>query len=80
MNPEDEKLLKADGWDVDCYSPFEISHEETNSSATGIGAEYVLDSIRDYVRLYGVCPTTENEFVLSPEAEDEDEDEPWAVG
>lgn len=41
MNPEDEELLKARGWTVECYSPFEIRHED-GSFAAHNAAEIVL--------------------------------------
>jgi len=41
MNEEDEKLLEKLGWTVECYTPFEIRHED-GSFATLNAAEIVL--------------------------------------
>ena len=48
MNPEDIKLLEDEGWIVECQSPFELYHKETNSRATGYAAEIVLSSLKNY--------------------------------
>jgi hypothetical protein len=44
---EDIKLLEANGWEVECQSPFEIRNQEMESFATGYAAEIVLDSLKD---------------------------------
>jgi hypothetical protein len=41
----DEALLQADGWTVECSSPFEIRHKD-GSFATGQAAEAVLFTLR----------------------------------
>ena len=46
MNKEDEVLLEENGWECECYSPFEIRHEN-GSFATGQGAYSVLASLKD---------------------------------
>mgnify|MGYP001176913553 CR=1 FL=1 len=48
MNKEDITLLEKEGWIVECQSPFEIYHEETNSRATGYAAEIILASFKHY--------------------------------
>jgi hypothetical protein len=45
MNEHDERLLEKYGWNVICYSPFEIETKD-GSFASGEAAQYVLDSIR----------------------------------
>jgi hypothetical protein len=45
MKDSDIKILEADGWTVECESPFEIRHEETESFASGTAAYYVLDAL-----------------------------------
>jgi len=35
-------FLRERGWTVDCWSPFEISRDETGCRATGIAAEIVV--------------------------------------
>jgi hypothetical protein len=37
------KLLKKNGWIVECEAPFEIYHKNTNSRATNLGAEIILE-------------------------------------
>ena len=49
MKKEDIKLLEDEGWIVECQSPFEIYHEETNSRATGYAAEIVLASMKNFI-------------------------------
>jgi hypothetical protein len=44
---EDIKLLEANGWIVECQSPFEIRNAEMESFATGYAAELVLKSLQD---------------------------------
>lgn len=41
MRSESVALLEADGWEIDCEHPFEISTKD-GSSATGQGAVMVL--------------------------------------
>ena len=43
---ETEDLLAKEGWIVECHSPFEIYHEETESRANGYAAEIILASIK----------------------------------
>jgi len=47
MNEEDIKILEDAGWIVECESPFEIRHEETESFATNEAAWIVLYSIKN---------------------------------
>ena len=42
----DEALLENNGWQVECFSPFEIYHGESNSRATNLAANMVLDTLR----------------------------------
>lgn len=41
----DNELLKINGWDIECESPFEIRHED-GSFATGQAANIVLDYLK----------------------------------
>jgi hypothetical protein len=43
---KDERLLERNGWTVECWSPFEIRHEESGSFATKIAANKVLNGLR----------------------------------
>ena len=43
MDITDKCLLESDGWEVVCESPLEIYHKDSNSSATGIAVQYVID-------------------------------------
>jgi len=43
MLKEDEELLKENGWDVECESPFEIRYEDGGAFASGLAADIVLD-------------------------------------
>lgn len=45
MNSEDEALLSANGWTVECYSPFEIRHDD-GSFGSGQAARYTLDALQ----------------------------------
>jgi len=45
MNKKDISLLAKEGWTVECESPCEIHHKDTNSVATGIAAQIILDKI-----------------------------------
>jgi hypothetical protein len=45
ITKEIEKILENEGWIVECESPLEISHEESNSISTGMAAELVIESI-----------------------------------
>jgi hypothetical protein len=45
MKKVDIKILEANGWTVECESPLEIRHEETESFASGTAAYFVLDAI-----------------------------------
>ena len=46
MNERDEKMLGLNGWTVECYSPFEIRHED-GSFATGQAAHMVVAYLWD---------------------------------
>lgn len=46
MNQDDEKLLNKNGWTVECYSPFEIRHKESENFATNLAAEQILWSLK----------------------------------
>jgi hypothetical protein len=46
MNQLDARLLESNGWEIECESPFEIFHAETNSKATGMAARIVLEDIK----------------------------------
>jgi endonuclease III len=45
MKKVDIKILEANGWTVECESPLEIRHEESESFATGTAAYFVLDAL-----------------------------------
>ena len=47
MNQRDLDLLEQEGWNVDCESPFVITHEESGSEATNIAAELILNMIKE---------------------------------
>ena len=48
MNEEDIELLKKNGWDVVCQSPFEIEYrDDRRSCASGLAAEIVLIYLQD---------------------------------
>ncbi len=38
---EIENLLEDAGWFIECESPLEIYHPETNSRATGLAAKHI---------------------------------------
>ena len=42
MDEQDEKLLKENGWIVECESPFEIRYEDGGAFASGAAADIVL--------------------------------------
>lgn len=50
MDKEDELLLKAEGWEVECESPFEIRHED-GSFASGQAAQMVLSVLREEMQI-----------------------------
>jgi hypothetical protein len=64
LNLEDEKMIEADGWIIECKSPLEISHTESNSFASGYAAEIVIDSISSYVTSYGELPFSGEKYDL----------------
>jgi len=43
FNEERDRIFEKLGWIVECESPFEIYHEESNSKATGQAAQIVQD-------------------------------------
>ena len=43
---ETVSMLEANGWTVECESPFEIRHDETGSFATNIAAHAVAADLR----------------------------------
>jgi hypothetical protein len=43
-----EEILESNGWQIDCESPFEISHED-GSFATLNAANIVLQSFKEYI-------------------------------
>lgn len=45
MDKNHEKLLEADGWEIECESPFEIRHIETGSFASGLAANVILGAL-----------------------------------
>lgn len=51
MDQLDARLLELNGWDVECESPFEIYHQETNSKATGMAARIVLQDLKQQKQL-----------------------------
>lgn len=36
-------ILEDNGWTIECYSPFEIRHDETGSFASGLAAHIISD-------------------------------------
>lgn len=49
MDKKDEMLLKAEGWELECESPFEIRHED-GSFASGQAAQIVLSVLREEIQ------------------------------
>jgi len=47
MNKDDVKILRDNGWFVECESPFEIRNQD-GSFATNRAAEMVLDTLREH--------------------------------
>ena len=43
---EDDKLLRDNGWIVECQSPFEIRCEDGGAFASGLAAQIVLDDLK----------------------------------
>lgn len=73
MNDMDKELLEADGWTVECESPFEISNPD-GSRATGRGAQYVLEFLREQQMVERKCcecgkPATNTEGTFCQEHE-----------
>jgi len=75
MNSEDERMLEADGWIVECYSPFEISHAESESFAKNYAAELVVSNIRDYVVEFNELPFSAEPFTYVQAEDKAEEDE-----
>lgn len=46
MKPEDVKLLRKNGWEIECESPFEIRHEN-GSFASMTAANIIFDKLRN---------------------------------
>ena len=46
MDSKDIKALKNDGWVVECESPLEIRHPETDSFASFYAAQLVLEMVK----------------------------------
>jgi len=49
-NIETNSLLEANGWNVECESPFEIRHNESGSFATGLAAKIVVADLEQEAR------------------------------
>ena len=47
LDKETIKKLEAEGWVVECESPLEIRHEESESFASGWAAQIVIEYILD---------------------------------
>lgn len=45
MDEKTEALLAGAGWEVECWSPFEIRHED-GSFARGSAAQAVVDALQ----------------------------------
>lgn len=43
----DIAILKANGWEIECESPFEIRNVESESFASGEAAQIVLDYLKN---------------------------------
>lgn len=41
-----EQVLEANGFIIECESPFELYHEETNSRASGYCAKLIVESLK----------------------------------
>ena len=42
----DKEILEKEGWVIACESPFNIEHEESESSASNWAAQAVIDDIK----------------------------------
>ena len=42
---ERDKIFEKLGWTIECESPYEIYHEESNSLATGMAAQIVEEEL-----------------------------------
>lgn len=61
MHKKDIELLKLFGFDVECESPFEIRHNETDSFAEGKAAEMVLEFLKIKLKEFAEYIIKENE-------------------
>lgn len=65
MYPRDIKLLKLNGWEIECESPFEIRHSD-GSFARDQAANIVLESLHSsQKRLKNQCPNCHIAGVLN---------------
>ena len=46
MDLETVERLNEAGWVVECESPLEIRHFESDSFATGIAAQFIVEAIK----------------------------------
>lgn len=53
MDQKEIELLENDGWIIECHNPKEIYHEETNSKATGIAVDIVIEHLINSVDQFG---------------------------
>lgn len=47
MSENDKDLLENNGWIVECESPLEIRSENGESFASGLAAQFVIESLRE---------------------------------
>jgi hypothetical protein len=47
LTEEERTKLEDQGWVVECESPLEIKHEESNSYATNVAAEMLIQLLLD---------------------------------
>lgn len=69
QNCSDEEMLALDGWEIECYSPFEIRHKD-GSFATGQAADIVLQYIVDEFPLVdysGLALGTRFHYIYDPD-------------
>lgn len=51
MEMEIKELLQKNGWIMECETPLEISHVETESFASNVAAEMVIELLRSESRM-----------------------------
>jgi hypothetical protein len=63
MDQDTEKLLKENGWVVECFSPLEISHED-GSFASGSAAKILISQLQEEVQVSELQDNAKNVAAL----------------